>query len=68
MQNKQAGLTSWQFHACNICSDLTERELYGYESHHIMFTEVSLTGSSWIKRMPAYGFFTSQLGARTAAS
>ena len=33
--------------------ELTERLLYGYESHHIMFTDVSFTGSSCTMRMPA---------------
>ena len=67
MQLWQAASRHWQ---CQIyiCDDLTERELYGYESHHIMFTEVSLTGSSWIKRMPAYRLLTSQTYATIAAS
>jgi hypothetical protein len=34
---------------CNACTESVE---YGYESHHVPYTHVSLTGSTWMSRMP----------------
>lgn len=34
------------------CSACTDSVLYGYESYHVPYTHVSLTGSTWISRRP----------------
>jgi hypothetical protein len=38
----------WRVYNCEFPST----HLYGYESHHIMLTEVSFTGSNWTRLRP----------------